>query len=164
MPRLQYKSRVMHRHRDCKGRIWIGPEDDRYLHPHDGRLAELVVQTTDELLRCSANSTWRRTSIRNVTPLMLRIVCWTMSTVSMNPDQIGEKGRSDEESSLNPARVDRRDSRSRLKEDDWGEVCVKWLPACLAIFVLVGSYLLPIAVSAFLWACLTCCSCSFPQT
>jgi hypothetical protein len=154
----------MYRHRDCKGRIWIGPEDDRYLNPHDGRLVELVVQTTDELMRRPTNSTWKRAPIRNVTPLMLRIVCWTMSTVSMNPDQMEERGRGDEESSLNPEKAYRRDLRSPPKEDDWGEVCVKWLPACLALFVLVGSYLLLVTGRVFSWAYLIYCSCTFPQT
>jgi hypothetical protein len=154
-----------YRHRDWMGRIWIGPEDDRYLSSHDGRLAELVVQTAGELCNRPTDTTWKRTTIQNATPLMLRIVCWTMSSISMYPDQTGRGGRISDESSvsLNASQKAGR-GQSRLGEDDWGRVCVKWLPASFALFVLVGSNLFEAVATFSFGSCLICCRCSFPQT
>ncbi|KFY49704.1 hypothetical protein V496_09854 [Pseudogymnoascus sp. VKM F-4515 (FW-2607)] len=126
-------------HRDCMGRRWTGPDDDRYLSPYDGRLKKLVVQTVGEWHNGPASATWERTTIRNTTPLMLRIVCWAMSSISMSPYQKEERGQIDEESSpsLNPHRTSETDEESQLSGDSWGPVCVKWAPACVALFFLL---------------------------
>ena len=154
-----------YRHRDWMGRIWIGPEDDRYLSSHDGRLAELVVQTASELCNRPTNVTWKRTTIRNATPLMLRIVCWTMSSISMYPDQTSRGGRMSDESSISlHANQKAERCQGRLGKDDWGRVCVKWLPASFALFILVGLNLFEVVATFFIRSCLICCRCSFPQT
>jgi hypothetical protein len=154
-----------YRHRDLLGRIWIGPEDDRYLSSHDGRLAELVVQTAGELCNRPTGVTWKRTTIRNATPLMLRIVCWTMSSISMYPDQTVMGGPISDESSVSlNANQKAERGQIRLGEDDWGRVFVKWLPASFALFVLVGSNLFEVVAASSFGSCLTCCRCSFPQT
>ena len=88
--------------------MWEGPEDDRYLSSLDGRLAELIVQATDDIYNGPPNSTWARTKIRNTTPATLRIVYWVMA------DELESKRRG-----------------TNL-------VLVKWPLACLAIFVLVS--------------------------
>jgi hypothetical protein len=64
------------RHQDSLRRIYEGRSDDRYLDPVDGRVKELVVQCTDRVYRGPRNSTYKRTFIRNVAPITLRIASW----------------------------------------------------------------------------------------
>jgi len=64
------------RHQDSLQRIYEGRFDDRYLDPVDGRVKELVVQCTDRVYCGPRNSTYKRTFIRNVAPLTLRIASW----------------------------------------------------------------------------------------
>lgn len=65
-----------YRHQDSLQRIYEGPFDDRYLDPLTGRVKELVVQCTDKVYRGTKNSTYKRTFIRNVAPIMPRIANW----------------------------------------------------------------------------------------
>lgn len=59
-------------------RVLTGPMEDKYLSPYDGRLVKLHVQTTDELYNAPGTTTWRRTYIRNVAPMNVRIATWTI--------------------------------------------------------------------------------------
>ncbi|KAL2812565.1 hypothetical protein BDW59DRAFT_167779 [Aspergillus cavernicola] len=107
-PGLTYVDRKAYRHRDVLSRIWTGPEDDRYLSSTDGRLRKLIVQASEDVRRGPKNGTWARTSIRSVTPIHLRVVYWVLK------------------------------DRIEGKEDGVSlDVCLKWIPACAAIFVLL---------------------------
>ncbi|KAL4757895.1 uncharacterized protein BDW70DRAFT_170925 [Aspergillus foveolatus] len=107
-PGLTYRDSTEHRHRDVLSRIEWHREDDRYLSSTDGRLKILVVQATDDVRLGPRNGTWARTGIRNVTPIQMRIVYWVLKRHIEGK----EKGMS-------------------------LEVCLKWVPACLAIAVLL---------------------------
>ncbi|KAJ5984402.1 hypothetical protein N7481_006501 [Penicillium waksmanii] len=73
-PGYNYTSTNKFRHKDSLGRVWTGPEDDRYLSATDGRLAPLVVQATKDTFDGPANSTWVRTDLVECTPGILQIV------------------------------------------------------------------------------------------
>jgi hypothetical protein len=111
MPGVTYLSTESHRHRDSMQRVWQGPYDDRYLSPWDGHLAKLVVQSTDNIYEGTRNSTWRRTFIRNISPLYIQIANFPFSTV--------------------PA------DRARWGDEDWGIVAAKWIPTCCGLLFVV---------------------------
>ena len=79
------------RHRDGLGRIYEGPPDDRFLNPLDGTVKELVVQCTDALYRGHKNSTYKRTFIRNVSPITLQIATWPISHIYDEPRSRSKK-------------------------------------------------------------------------
>ena len=87
--------------------------EDYYLSPYDGHLAKLFVQATQEIYDADPNSTWRRTFIRDQSPLILQVANWVLHTIP-NDDQKAE----DEKVVL---------------------MALKWLPACAAILLLVSS-------------------------
>ncbi|KAL3433938.1 hypothetical protein BDV09DRAFT_196301 [Aspergillus tetrazonus] len=107
-PGLTYRDSTEHRHRDVLSRIEWHREDDRYLSSTDGRLKRLVVQATDDVRHGPRNGTWARTGIRKVTPIQMRIVYWVLKRHIEGK----EKGMS-------------------------LEMCLKWVPACLAIALLL---------------------------
>lgn len=55
--------------------------DDRYISSTDGKVKKLVVQAVDDIYDNDTNSTWRRTFIRNMAPLYLRLANWPLSHV-----------------------------------------------------------------------------------
>jgi hypothetical protein len=63
------------------GRVWAGDYDDRYISSFDGKISKLVVQAVDDIYDNTANSTWRRTFIRNVAPLYIRLANWPFNHV-----------------------------------------------------------------------------------
>lgn len=73
-PGKRYESASIFRHKDSLGRVWTGPDDDRYLSSQDGRLIPLVVQATEDILHGPKNSTWARSNIEKRTPRILQIV------------------------------------------------------------------------------------------
>lgn len=77
----QYRDQTVYRHRDDMDREFNSLTDDRYISCYDGKIKKLVVQTTDKIYDSPGNSTWRRTYIRNVSPLTLRIANWPFSHV-----------------------------------------------------------------------------------
>jgi hypothetical protein len=79
------------RHRDGLGRIYKGPPDDRFLNPLDGTVKELVVQCTDVLYRGPKKSTYKRTFIRNVSPITLQIATWPISHIYDEPRSRSKK-------------------------------------------------------------------------
>lgn len=86
-------SDVKFRHQDSLGRIFQGPPDDRFLNPIDGAVKELVVQCTDRIFTGPRNSTYKRTCIRNVAPITLRIANWPMSHLTNEPQNKSQERR-----------------------------------------------------------------------
>lgn len=84
-PGCTYLSDANFRHQDSLQRIYEGPFDDRYLDPVDGRVKELVVQCTDRVYRGPRNSTYKRTFIRNVATITLRVASWPMDHLDDEP-------------------------------------------------------------------------------
>ena len=78
MPGWVYVDQRVRRHRDFAGRISNKPLSDRYLHSGDGSLRNLIVQCTDDIFEGPANSTWRRTYVRNVSPFKSRVATWVL--------------------------------------------------------------------------------------
>ena len=74
------------RHQDILGRIFEGSSDDRFLDPIDGAVKELVVQCVDRIYKGPRNSTYKRTFIRNVAPITLRIATWPVSDLQNEPE------------------------------------------------------------------------------
>ncbi|KAF4962616.1 hypothetical protein FSARC_9286 [Fusarium sarcochroum] len=64
------------RHRDYAGRVAFKPRSDRYLHHNDGYLRNMYVACTDDIYEGPGTSTWKRTYVRKVAPLKVRIATW----------------------------------------------------------------------------------------
>ncbi|USP80802.1 hypothetical protein yc1106_08076 [Curvularia clavata] len=75
-PGLGYQKLGHYRHRDCLDREWEGDYDDRYISSWDGKVSKLVVQAVDDIYEHNTGSTYRRTFIRNVSPVYMRIANW----------------------------------------------------------------------------------------
>jgi hypothetical protein len=112
-PGRKYESSEEFRHRDSLGRVFKGPEDDRYLSATDGRLEPLIVQATEDIWDGPSNSTWTRSMVQECTPTILRVVYVLLGSHIQN---------------------DRKIPRSILH---WLSMLVGWIPACLIIAVLV---------------------------
>lgn len=112
MPQLRFRSTDSRRHRDIMQRVYEGLEDDRYLSPRDGHLAKLVVQASQDVYDGAANSTWRRTFVRNISPTYIRLANWPLSTVPTKSEH--------------------------WTGNDWMIVCAKWLPTCAGMLFVVS--------------------------
>lgn len=86
--------------------------EDYYLSPFDGHLAKLFVQSTQEVYDADPNSTWRRTFIRDRSPLILQIANWALDSLP----------------------TDGRDP----KREEIAITAAKWVPSCVAILFLVS--------------------------
>ena len=87
-PGLGYQKLAKHRHRDCLDREWTGDYDDRYISSWDGKVSKLVVQAVDEIYEHNTGSTYRRTFIRNISPIYIRLANWPFNHFDVtNPDQ-----------------------------------------------------------------------------
>jgi hypothetical protein len=64
------------RHRDYAGRVSFKPRSDRYLHHNDGYLRNMYVACVDDIYEGPGTSTWKRTYVRKVAPLKVRIATW----------------------------------------------------------------------------------------
>jgi len=73
------------RHRDGMGRVVEKPIEDRYIHPLDGKLRRLIVQSADEVFDAPGLVTWRRTYVRKVSPLGARLATW-VTDYNRKPD------------------------------------------------------------------------------
>jgi len=107
------RSRDNRRHRDLMQRSQEYPMEDYYLSPFDGHLAKLFVQSTQAIYDANSNSTWRRTHIRNQSPLILQVANWVLRTLPTD-----DREATGEEIAL---------------------VCLKWIPSCVAMLLLVSS-------------------------
>ncbi|KIL95921.1 hypothetical protein FAVG1_00659 [Fusarium avenaceum] len=67
---------VKMRHRDYAGRVSFKPRSDRYLHHNDGYLRNMYVACVDDIYEGPGTSTWKRTYVRKVAPLKVRIATW----------------------------------------------------------------------------------------
>ncbi|ORY04878.1 hypothetical protein BCR34DRAFT_53798 [Clohesyomyces aquaticus] len=113
-PGYAYEKLAKHRHLDWFEREWVGDYDDRYISPYDGKISKLVVQAVDNVYDGPANSTWRRTFVRNIAPLYMRLANWPLNHV----DYARNGGPTSE---------------------DWPMICVKWFFAAIAITFVVGT-------------------------
>lgn len=113
LPGLEFVSKIIARHRDSMQRVWTGTEDDRYLSPYDGHVAKLVVQATQEIYEGTQNSTWRRTFIRNVSPVYLQLANFPYTSVPTDS--------------------------ALWTSSDWAMVAAKWIPACAGMLCCVSS-------------------------
>ena len=78
LPGYQYPSAAKYRHRDFAGRVREEPYGDRYLHHYNGELRKLIVACTDEIFEGPDTTTWRRTYVRKVSPLTVRLATWVI--------------------------------------------------------------------------------------
>lgn len=101
------------RHRDIMQRAKNFPSNDYYLSPADGHLGKLFVQSTQPIYDANPNSTWRRTFIRNQSPLILQVANWVLSSLP----------------------TDDREATNR----DIAKMGARWIPSCALILFLVGS-------------------------
>ncbi|KAJ9627151.1 hypothetical protein H2203_003612 [Taxawa tesnikishii (nom. ined.)] len=92
-------------------RKWKGINDDRYISPWDGHISKLLVQCTDEIYGAAGNTTYRRTYIRNVSTKMLRLANWP----TKHFDWVA----------------------GRYKYGGTGLLVAKWIPACIALTVMI---------------------------
>ncbi|KAL6715239.1 hypothetical protein ACLMJK_007503 [Lecanora helva] len=99
------------RHRDIMQRSKDFPSEDYYLSPFDGHLAKLFVQSTQAIYDTNAPTTWRRTFIRNQSPLILQAANWVLHSLPTNDAEV--------------------------KGEDLAIMSLKWLPACAAILLLM---------------------------
>ena len=110
-PAGPYRRQGKHRHKDSFQRVLNNPQDDQYLSPWDGHLAKLIVQATDAVYDGPENASWRRTFIRNATPLIIRIANWASNSVPQN---------------------------CRMwSAEDWFQVVMRWFAACIALLFMV---------------------------
>ena len=98
-------------HRDVMQRAGVYDPNDYYLSPTDGHLAKLFVQSTQEIYTAGANSTWRRTFIRNRSPFILQVAEWVLDSIPEGREATGS---------------------------EIAVVAAKWLPSCFAILILVS--------------------------
>ncbi|KAF2710697.1 hypothetical protein K504DRAFT_376071 [Pleomassaria siparia CBS 279.74] len=110
-----YNKDASHRHIDWFEREWTGDDDDRYISAWDGKISKLVVQAVDDIYDDTTNSTWRRTFIRNVSPLYLRIAEWPLN------------------------HIDYTRNGGKPTSEDWLLICGKWFVACIAITFVIGT-------------------------
>ncbi len=85
--------------------------EDFYLSPFDCHLAKLVVQCSQDVYDAKSNSTWRRTFVRNMSPVILRVARWVLETVP-------------------------KEDRPMTGEEIM-TLGAKWLPACALLLLLV---------------------------
>ena len=112
-PGYAYQTLKTHRHRDWQNRVFTGPYEDRYIHHYDGRLRKLIVACTDDIFQESNTATWRRTYVRKVSPLKVRVATWVID-FSYEPDSW----------------------------EDWGIMLLRAFPAALAIQFLVSFHVI----------------------
>lgn len=111
-PDWYYPPGPHYRHRDFLSRVANGAFDDRYISPWDGRIKKLVVQCTEDVYAGKGTSSYARTYIRNVGNKALRLANWPASHYDY------EMGRYDGEGGT-------------------GLMIAKWVPACLALTIMV---------------------------
>lgn len=90
-PNYRYQDGTIYRHRDYAGRIKKKTMSDRYLHHWNGYLRKLIVQCTDDMFERTGTTTWRRTYVRKVSPLVVRIATWVID-FSYDPDSWSDWG------------------------------------------------------------------------
>jgi hypothetical protein len=77
-PGWRFQAQGKFRHRDFASRVSYKPLSDRYIHPNDGYLRKMIVQSADDIYNGPGNSTWQRTYVRKMAPLKVRIATWVV--------------------------------------------------------------------------------------
>jgi len=116
------------KHQDVFRRKYTGFEDDRFINPIDGRVEKLVVQSKEEIYDHRNDTTWRRTYIENNSPYIIRLAYWPMSYLTSGDETFDQKKRE---------YGNRRDRMISWASDQKGQAALRWLPACLGLFLLV---------------------------
>jgi hypothetical protein len=116
------------KHRDVFRRKYTGAEDDRFINPIDGRVEKLVVQSKKEIYDHKNDTTWRRTYIGNNSPYIIRLAYWPMSYLTSRDGKLYRKKHE---------YGDRRDRVISWDSDQMRQAALRWLPACLGMFLLV---------------------------
>lgn len=99
-------------HRDLYRRPFTNkPSKDKFLNPYDGRLCDLVVQSSKEILE-SNSAQWSRKGLQNGSPWMIRLSNWAMSRDHESEETVGIHTQ---------------------------ETILRWIPACLALAMVVSS-------------------------
>lgn len=88
--------------------------EDYYLSPSDCHLAKLMVQSSQEVYEANPNSTWRRTFVRDASPLLLRVANWVLESIP-------------------------NDDRPMTGEEIM-KVVAKWIPSNIALLFLVSGF------------------------
>ncbi|KAJ5523775.1 hypothetical protein N7494_010425 [Penicillium frequentans] len=114
-----------YRHKDHFQRIYKGSLDERFLDPVTGKVKELIVQCVDNVYNGPQNSTYKRTFIRNVSPLTLRLANWPMSRFDEE-----EERKETEEKEVKPKSLKRMLSSF--------ELLVKWPISCFLLYPVVA--------------------------
>jgi len=96
-------------------------EENSFLDKNDGRLQPLIVQAVDMVLLESNNSTWRRTFVRNVSPLAARVANWAIDSAHR---------RTSAEVAV--------DGSQNRTHSDWAMLILRWPVSCIALMVLVS--------------------------
>lgn len=116
-----YDSTQHYYHRDAMDREYTGEKDYRYIDPKDGKIKALVVQCVDDILSGTGNGTWKRTYIRNVTPIFYRVAMWPFNHLDMREGTL-------------------------KSQEDWALVIAKWIPTCILLTIGVSSQQIMLAM------------------
>lgn len=114
-PGLAYQKLGQHRHRDIFDREWTGDYDDRYISSWDGKVSKLVVQAVDDIYENNTGSTYRRTFIRNVAPMYMRLANWPFN------------------------HIDFARNHGNIPNEDLPMLCLKWFVASCFITIFVST-------------------------
>jgi hypothetical protein len=100
-----------------------------YISSWDGKVSKLVVQTVDEIYDEQITSTYRRTFIRNIAPLYLRLANWPFNHVDPNNND----GKPTSEGKI------LQQTRCQFIHNplDMPMLCLKWFIAAIAISCVV---------------------------
>jgi len=115
-PGLAYQKLGQHRHRDIFDREWTGDYDDRYISSWDGKVSKLVVQAVDDIYENNTGSTHRRTFVRNVAPIYMRLANWPFN------------------------HIDFARNHGNIPNEDLPMLCLKWFVASCFITIFVSPF------------------------
>lgn len=107
-----------------------------YISSWDGKVSKLVVQAVDDIYDNHVTTTYRRTFIRNIAPLYLRLANWPFNHVDPNKNN----GNPTSEGMLVFTALKMTKTDKRL---DMPMLCLKWFITSLAITFVVCCYLIP---------------------
>ncbi|KAL8822063.1 MAG: hypothetical protein Q9191_007196, partial [Dirinaria sp. TL-2023a] len=80
----------LHHHRDLFRRPFKGKNrNEKFLNQYDGRLCDLIVQTSKEVPDSSSKTLWLRTGLHNGSPWIIRLSNWAMSRDHGSEDRVG---------------------------------------------------------------------------
>lgn len=122
-------SRGVFKHLDVFHRRFQGIAEEQFLNPLDGRVRRLVVQTIGPIYDTANDTTWRRTYIRNISPMIIRLAWYPYAGLPSEDTTLNESQRLKDK--LLPSNV-------TWTSQQWTSLCSKWIPTCIGLLVLVG--------------------------